>query len=116
MQGIQLSLNIVPPAAPAPSPPPPPPYTVRLRDSDLGQRERVEAETRFARTFEDKLGTPEEVRDVLRTLQDAEYLGRALTEDEQALARKWKRAHMVAREAGLQSLAAITGAWFEVTL
>jgi hypothetical protein len=116
MQGIQLSLNIVPPAAPAPAPPPPPPYTVRLRDSDLGQRERVEAETRFARTFEDKLGTPEEVRDVLRTLQDAEYLGRALTEDEQALARKWERAHMVAREAGLQSLAAITGAWFEVTL
>ena len=91
MHGVQLSLNIAPPAAPAPEPPPPPPYTVRLRDSDFGQRERFEAENRFARSFEDKLGTPMQIRDILRTLQDAEYVGRALTEDEQALARKWKR-------------------------
>ncbi|WP_156373144.1 hypothetical protein [Pseudorhodoferax sp. Leaf267] len=115
MQGIQLSLDMAPPAPPTAPPPPPPPYTVRLRDSDLGPSERIEAETRFSKVMEDKLGTPEVVRETLRTLQDAEYLGRTLTDDEQALARKWKRAHLVAREAGLQSLAAISAAWFEVS-
>jgi hypothetical protein len=89
---------------------------VKLRDSDLERRERMEAEARFARALEERLGTPEEVRDMLRLLQDAEYLGRKLTNEEEALARKWKRAHLAAREAGLQSLAAITAAWFEVTL
>lgn len=115
MQGTQLPLDITPTALPAP-PPPPRPYSVRLRDSDLGQRERFEAETRFARALEDRLGTPEEVRDLLGLLQDAEYQGRALTDEEQLLALKWKRAHQNARGAGLQSLAAITGAWFEVTV
>ena len=89
---------------------------VKLRDSDLERREPMEAEARFSRALEDRLGTPEEVRELLRLLQDAEYFGRKLTNEEEALARKWKQAHLAAREAGLQSLAAITAAWFEVTL
>lgn len=110
----QLELPIAPPPPPRPPAPPPRPYTVKLRESELGMHDRIQAETRFSRALEDKLGTPEQIRDLLRLLQDAEYLGRTLTDEEQALARKWQRAHLAARLIGLQELAAITPAWFEV--
>jgi hypothetical protein len=62
------------------------PYVVKLRDSDLERRERMEAEARFARALEERLGAPDEVPDLLRLLQDAEYFGRKLTKEE----RRWR--------------------------
>lgn len=110
----QRELPIAPPPPPRAPAAPPPPYTVKLCESSLGAHERIQAETRFCKALEGKLGTPEQVRDMLRQLQSAEEEGRELTQDEQALARRWQRAHIAARFVGLQDLAEITGAWFDV--
>lgn len=111
---FQLELAIAPPAPPRLAAVPPPPYTVALRDSDLDHHDRIKAETRFCKVLEEKLGMPEQIRDQLRLLQSAEAEGRALTPDEQALARQWQRAHLSARLAGMQDLASISDAWFEL--
>lgn len=116
--GVQLSFDLDSPApplaAPVPSRSPSRSYIIKLRGSDLGPRERALAEARFEKALEDKIGSPEEVRDLLRVLQEAEFHGRALTADEQVRARTWQRATLAARAIGLQNLADISDAWFEV--
>lgn len=124
MDPVQLCLDMAPPAPPsppapppappAPPPPAPPAYSVALRESELGRNERNKAEARFCRALEERLGTPDEVAGMLRLLQSAEEEGRSLTPDEEALARRWQRANTAARVTGLQDLAQITGAWFEI--
>ena len=114
MQDHQLELPIAVATPPAHSAVPRPPYTVALRDSDLGLHDRAKAETRFCKVLEEKLGTPEQIRDMVRLLQSAEADGRPLTPQEEALAKQWQRAHLSARLAGLQDLAAISDAWFEL--
>lgn len=114
MSAVQLSLNIAPPAPPRSAAVPLPPYTVALRDSDLDHHDRIKAETRFCKVLEERLGTPEQIRDMVRLLQSAEADGRPLTPQEEALAKQWQRAHLSARLAGLQDLAAISDAWFEL--
>lgn len=111
---FQFQLPITPSASPALAAVPPPPYVVALRDSDLDHHDRIKAETRFCKVLEEKLGTPEQIRDMVRLLQSAEAEGRALTPEEQAVAKQWQRAHLSARLIGLQDLAAISDAWFEL--
>lgn len=112
--GVQLSFDLDSPLLPVAAAAPPPSYAIKLRGSDLGARERALAEARFGKALEDKIGSPDQVRDLLRVLQEAEFHGRALTADEQVLARTWQRATLAARAIGLQNLADISDAWFEV--
>ncbi|GHD04627.1 hypothetical protein GCM10007320_65600 [Pseudorhodoferax aquiterrae] len=112
--GVQLSFDLDSSPPPVAAAPPPPSYTIKLRGSDLGARERALAEARFEKALEDKIGSSDQVRDLLRVLQEAEFHGRALIADEQVLARTWQRATLAARAIGLQNLADISDAWFEV--
>lgn len=76
-------------------------------------QQRAAAETRFRAALEDRLGSPEQVATLLRQLMQAERDGEAMAPE---LVHRWERANAAARYTGLQSLADVTAAWFEVSV
>jgi hypothetical protein len=110
----QLELGIAPFAPPPAALPPPPPYIVSLRECELAAPARIKIEARFCKTLEARLGEPNQVAAMLAQLQDAEFQERPLTPDEKDMGARWQLAYAAARQAALQDLDAITGAWFDV--
>ncbi|KQP14477.1 hypothetical protein ASF45_29955 [Pseudorhodoferax sp. Leaf265] len=82
-------------------------------DAGMTEQQRAAAECRFRAVLEDRLGSPEQVAALVRQLVQAERDGEAPAPD---LVRRWERANAAARYTGLQSLADVTDAWFEVSV
>ena len=93
-------------------------YTITLQDppSDIPDRARTDAQTRFQRTLERALGGPENVIAAYHAWQTAEETSDAEMSDQDiAMAKKWLAATSRARNDGLRDLGE-TEAWFEVRL
>jgi hypothetical protein len=86
---------------------------VLREDAGMTEQQRAAAELRFRAALEDRLGPPEQVAALVRQLVQAECDGEAPAPD---LVRRWERANAAARYTGLQSLADVTDAWFEVSV
>jgi hypothetical protein len=79
----------------------------------MSHQQRDAAELRFQAALEDRLGSPEEVAALVRQLMQSEIGGDPPAAE---LVRRWERANAAARYTGLQSLADVTDAWFEVSV
>jgi hypothetical protein len=93
-------------------------YTITLQDppSDIPDRARTDAQTRFQRTLERALGGPENVIAAYRAWQTSEETSEAeMSDDDISMAKKWLAAASCARNDGLRDLGE-TEAWFEVRL
>lgn len=93
-------------------------YTITLQDapSDIPERARLEAESRFQKTLERALGGPENVMLAYRAWQTAEETSDTEMSDENiAMAKKWLAAASRARNDGLRDLGEAE-AWFEITM
>lgn len=91
-------------------------YTITLHDapSDIPERARRDAESRFQKTLERALGGPENTMTAYRAWQTAEETSEAeMSGDDIDLAKKWLAAASRARNDGLRDLGE-TEAWFEV--
>nr|WP_145545504.1 hypothetical protein [Variovorax boronicumulans] len=79
----------------------------------MTRQQRDAAQMRFEAALEDRLGSPEEVAALVHQLMQAELGGDPPAPE---LVRRWERASAAARYTGLQSLADLTDAWFEVSV
>ena len=91
-------------------------YLVALTDPALPDTTRMQAELRYCRELERRLGTPDDVAHALRAVAriaqaDAEPAGEA-----QTLLVQWQLANHAARQQALQGLPAGLGARFDVRL
>lgn len=93
-------------------------YTVALCDyPELPDRERIAAETRYARVLERQCGGPDGVVSVLRTLHHLEDSSpEALSPDELAHVKLWAKAAGAARTAAYQGLGESETAYFDVRI
>ena len=93
-------------------------YTVTLQDfpnipADLKQQ----AEHRFTRVLERSLGGADEIRPAYKAWSDAEDASEGdLSAEEKALAVRWQKAAMKARQEGFNGLGEVQEAYFEVRL
>ncbi|AZV93609.1 hypothetical protein [Kerstersia gyiorum] len=94
------------------------PYIITLQDAptELPERARTDAESRFRRTLERALGGPDAVADTYRAWQQAEEASEMeMRPEDIALAKKWITAAMRARNEGFRDLGECE-AYFEVRL
>lgn len=93
-------------------------YIITLQDAptELPDRARHDAETRFRRTLERALGGPDAVASTYRAWQQAEETAETeMSSDDISLARKWLTAATRARDDGFRDLGECE-AYFEVKL
>ena len=88
-------------------------YVVTLRDypEEIPAKERIAAETRYAKALEKQLGGPEQVAAALDTMNRLEESPGDLT-----LLKAWGKASAAAKQAGFRDLGEGDGAYFEVRL
>jgi len=94
-------------------------YVVNLRDypEELPAKERIAAETRYARALEKQLGGPEQVAAALDTMQSLEVSPpEVVSPGDLTLLKAWGKASVAARQAGFRDLGEGEGAYFEVRL
>lgn len=94
-------------------------YTVSLQDypEQLPAKERIAAETRYAKELEKQLGGPEQVAAALATMNDLEQSPPDVASPgDLTLLNAWGRASTAARQAGFRGLGEADGAFFEVQL
>ena len=94
-------------------------YTVTLRDypEELPAKERIAAETRYAKVLEKQLGGPEQVAAALDTLNNLEESPpEAVSPGDLTLLKTWGKASTAAKQAGFRDLGEGDGAYFEVRL
>ena len=92
-------------------------YTVALRDAptSLPVSAKISAETRYARELERALGGPEQVAaalDAIHSLEGADDISAA----DKALAERWQKAVLNARDRALAQIGEAEDAYFEVRL
>ncbi|WP_313312953.1 hypothetical protein [Pulveribacter sp.] len=90
-------------------------YIVALHDapSSLPADARITAETRYSRELERALGGPEQVAatlDAVLSLEGADVV----TDADKALAGRWQKASVTARERALSQIGETEEAYFEV--
>lgn len=93
-------------------------YTITLQDAptELPERARTDAESRFRRTLERALGGPEAVAETYKAWQQAEEASDdEMRQEDIMLAKKWITAAMRARNEGFRDLGECE-AYFEVRL
>ena len=92
------------------------PYVVSLQDCPgLSLKDRMAAEVRYCKALERRLGSPEAVADALRAAQAIEAAKPSDLTPEQRLTQvRWQQANGAARLIGLNDLANVTGARFDV--
>lgn len=94
-------------------------YTVILRDypEELPDKERIAAETRYAKALEKQLGGPEQVAAVLDTINNLEESPpEVVSPADLTLLKAWGKASTAAKQAGFRDLGEGDGAYFEVRL
>ena len=94
-------------------------YTVTLRDypEELPAKERIAAETRYAKVLEKQLGGPEQVAAALDTLNNLEESPpEVVSPGDLTLLKAWGKASTAAKQAGFRDLGEGDGAYFEVRL
>lgn len=94
-------------------------YTVSLQDypEQLPAKERIAAETRYAKELEKQLGGAEQVAAALATMNDLEQSPPdVVSPGDLTLLNAWGRASAAARQAGFRGLGEADGAFFEVQL
>ena len=94
-------------------------YTVSLQDypEQLPAKERIAAETRYAKELEKQLGGPEQVTAALATMNDLEQSPPdVVSPGDLTLLNASGRASTAARQAGFRGLGEADGAFFEVQL
>lgn len=93
-------------------------YTVTLQDfPEIPADLRIQAEHRFVRTLERSLGGVDEVRPAYKAWSSAEDSSESeLSLEEKALASRWQRAALKARQEGFNGLGEVQEAYFEVRL
>ena len=94
-------------------------YTVTLRDypEELPARERIAAETRYAKALEKQLGGPEQVAAALDTMTNLEESPpEVVSPGDLTLLKAWGKASVAAKQAGFRDLGEGEGAYFEVRL
>jgi hypothetical protein len=94
-------------------------YTVTLRDypEELPAKERIAAETRYAKVLEKQLGGPEQVAAALDTLNNLEESPpEVVSPGDLTLLKDWGKASTAAKQAGFRDLGEGDGAYFEVRL
>ena len=94
-------------------------YTVTLRDypEELPARERIAAETRYAKALEKQLGGPEQVAAALDTMTNLEESPpEVVSPGDLTLLTAWGKASVAAKQAGFRDLGEGEGAYFEVRL
>ena len=94
-------------------------YVVTLRDypEEIPAKERIAAETRYAKALEKQLGGPEQVAAALDTLHSLEESPpEVVSPGDLALLKAWGKAGAAAKQAGFRGLGEGDGAYFEVRL
>lgn len=94
-------------------------YAVTLHDypEDLPSKERIAAETRYAKVLEKQLGGPEQVAAVLDTLSNLEDSPpEQVSAGDLTLLKAWGKASAAAKQAGFRDLGEGESAYFEVRL
>ena len=94
-------------------------YTVTLRDypEELPARERIAAETRYAKELDKQLGGPEQVAAALDTMTNLEESPpEVVSPGDLTLLKAWGKASVAAKQAGFRDLGEGEGAYFEVRL
>ena len=94
-------------------------FVVNLRDypEELPPKERIAAETRYARALEKQLGGPEQVAAALDTMQSLEESPpEVVSPGDLTLLKAWGKASAAAKQAGFRDLGEGDGAYFEVRL
>ena len=82
-------------------------YTVTLRDypEELPARERIAAETRYAKALEKQLGGPEQVAAALDTMTNLEESPpEVVSPGDLTLLKAWGKASVAAKQAGFRDL------------
>jgi hypothetical protein len=94
-------------------------YIVMLRDypEELPAKERIAAETRYAKALEKQLGGPEQVAAALDTMYSLEESPpEVVSPGDLTLLKAWGKASAAAKQAGFRDLGEGDGAYFEVRL
>lgn len=94
-------------------------YVVTLRDypEEIPAKERIAAETRYAKALEKQLGGPEQVAPALDTMHSLEESPpEVVSPGDLTLLKAWGKASAAAKQAGFRDLGEGDGAYFEVRL
>ena len=92
-------------------------YTVTLRDypDEIPAKERMAAETRYAKALEKLLGGPEQVAAALDTMNNLEESPpEVVSPGDLALLKAWGKASAAAKQAGFRDFGEGDGAYFDV--